>query len=295
MRSVFTQLSGRSIAPDSRAWDALGRHERGSTVTSSHRADQQFFHAILNVQIIALGENGTSFAPGPTSIASRKCRAHRHCKLQKMSGAAPGRNVISTMVPSSRIADAVGTTQLVVWRVIGFHPASLCGVSAKAKARVYAKSFGAYCVELEAEDVVFAGVTLSASDTTVRYCDLAGRPIEARTCCRLRRARASSSRSGLSRSRPLRILMGVPSAGIALQRPSFFAGSSLTLASAAGRLMAAERPSDTMRERHEIRFENVRHSSRYHDSGRFIGRADFSCPRRVGSAARPCSFRDVVQ
>ena len=88
---------------------------------------------------------------------------------------------------------------------------------------------------------------------------------------------------------------GVPSAGIALQRTSFLPVPHSLLASAASRLMAAECPSDTMRERHEIKFENVTHSSRYHDSGRFIGRADFLCTRRVGSAARASSFRDVVQ
>ena len=39
--------------------------------------------------------------------------------------------------------------------------------SAKSKARVYAKSFGAYWLELEAEEVSSAGVTLPASDTAV--------------------------------------------------------------------------------------------------------------------------------
>ena len=39
--------------------------------------------------------------------------------------------------------------------------------SAKSQARVYAKSFGAYCVELEVEKVWSAEVTLSASDTVV--------------------------------------------------------------------------------------------------------------------------------
>ena len=39
--------------------------------------------------------------------------------------------------------------------------------SAKSKARVYAKSFGAYRVELEVAEVCSAGVTFSASDTAV--------------------------------------------------------------------------------------------------------------------------------
>ena len=39
--------------------------------------------------------------------------------------------------------------------------------SAKSKASVYAKSFGAYCVELEVAEVCSAEVTLSASDTVV--------------------------------------------------------------------------------------------------------------------------------
>ena len=40
-------------------------------------------------------------------------------------------------------------------------------VSAKSKARVYAKPFGAYCVELEVAEVCSPEVTLSASDTVV--------------------------------------------------------------------------------------------------------------------------------
>ena len=47
-----------------------------------------------------------------------------------------------------------------------FPPTQLMWASAKSKARVYAKSFGAYWVELEVETVWSAGV-VSASDTAV--------------------------------------------------------------------------------------------------------------------------------
>ena len=48
-----------------------------------------------------------------------------------------------------------------------FPPTQIMSASAKSKASVYAKSFGAYCVELEVAEVWSAGVTLSASDTAV--------------------------------------------------------------------------------------------------------------------------------
>ena len=65
--------------------------------------------------------NGTNFASGPISIAF--CSVHRPA-LYIANAVHPrsGRDVISTIVPPSRIADAVGTIPLIASSFVSTHP-----------------------------------------------------------------------------------------------------------------------------------------------------------------------------
>ena len=77
-----------------------------------------------------------------------------------------GRNIISTMVPSSRTADAVGTMRLLACSSLVSTQPGYVGLS-KTEGACLCLAFGAYCVELEVDEVSSVEVATSVSGAAV--------------------------------------------------------------------------------------------------------------------------------